>query len=247
MMRLLHDIRGMPFKNMLVPVIKGLFIMAGVAWIYFDSLWGLIPGAVTGFYVFAGAVDRMKEQIKREQLMEFKNMIISMQGALEAGKSMEHALIAAGKDMERMYGPDLRIVKEVALIEKKLELKQPFDLVMREFADRMHIEEISDFVDVLITVRRTGGNAVRIIKDTVDRIVEGIELSQELGVMVAAKQLEQMVMTYMPALIILFLRTTNPGFISKLYGNIAGMLFMTVMLGMNVLADHIGRKIVKIM
>ena len=84
------------------------------------------------------------------------------------------------------------------------------------------------------------------IKDTVEKLVSEIELRQELEVMVAAKKLEQQVMIYMPAFIIIFLRSTNRGFLDPLYGNIVGFSIMSVVLAVNVCADLLGKKIVDI-
>ena len=62
---------------------------------------------------------------------------------------------------------------------------------LKEFADRVQIREIYDFVEVISAVKKTGGNAIKIIKETVNRIVESIELGAELEVMIAAKKLEE--------------------------------------------------------
>ena len=62
--------------------------------------------------------------------------------------------------------------------------------------------------------------------------------------MVAARQLEQRIMTFMPAVIILLLRISSPGFMDMLFGNIFGVLIMSVAVALNILADFIGKRIV---
>ena len=60
------------------------------------------------------------------------------------------------------------------------------------------------------------------------------------------KEAEQMIMSLMPAGIILYLKLTSPGFLSVLYGNLFGMCAMTLCLGIYVLSYWLGRRIVDI-
>ena len=173
-------------------------------------------------------------------------MLIAMQSALEAGNSMERSLREAGEEMRQLYGDKSRIVRELVLIDKKLKLNISLEEALMEFADRVDIKEICDFVEVISAVKKTGGNAIKIIKDTVNRIVEVIELGAELEVMVASKKLEQQMMVFMPAVLILFLRVTSKGFLSPLYDTILGQIIMTVVLGINIFADYLGKRIVDI-
>ena len=60
------------------------------------------------------------------------------------------------------------------------------------------------------------------------------------------KKAEQMVMSLMPAGIIIYLKLTSPGFLSVLYGNPFGIAAMTVCLGIYGFSYWLGRKIVDI-
>ena len=53
-------------------------------------------------------------------------------------------------------------------------------------------------------------------------------------------------MVITPAVVILFLRVTSKGFLSPLYDTILGQIIMTVVLGINVFADYLGKRIVDI-
>ena len=100
---------------------------------------------------------------------------------------------------------------------------------------------------MISTIKRTGGNAVKVIKDTVERIISDIELREELATIVAAKRLELMIMVYMPAVLSLFLRITNKGFLDPLYKSVPGIIIMTILMLSNIGADYLGRRIVDIM
>ena len=227
-------------------LVWGMILAVGSAYVFYNSIYGLAAGLAVGIYGYNSAVKRAEARKEQRILDQFKNMIIAMQSALEAGNSMENSLMAAGRDLMKMYSEDTEMIVQIKLVERKLRLNVPFEKALRELADNIGYEEVRDFVNVITIIKRTGGNAIKVIKDTVEKLVSEIELRQELEVMVAAKKLEQQVMIYMPAFIILFLRMTNHGFLDPLYGNIVGYSIMSVVLIANVGADMLGKKIVDI-
>lgn len=227
-------------------VLAAIIIAVAVAYVFYESILGLIPGAVVGLYVMKVETSRLKRKRDMKRLIEFRGMLIAMQSSLEAGNSIERSLTAAKEEMRELYGDSSHIVRQLMLVERKMSLNVSLEEAMEEFANTYEIREIYDFAQVLSTIKKTGGNAIRIIGDTVTRLVEGIELNAELEVMVAAKKLEQQIMTFMPAGIIVFLRISNHGFLDPLYGNVMGVMIMTVVLGGNLLADYLGKRIVEI-
>ncbi|MBO4591859.1 MAG: type II secretion system F family protein [Eubacterium sp.] len=233
-------------RDHLVGILWALILTIGVAYIFYNSVFGIPVGIGVGIYGYRAEMKRAAVRKERKILDQFKNMIIAMQSALEAGNSMENALMSAGRDLKKMYSEDSEMLVQIRLVEKKLRLNVPFEKALNEMADNIEYEEVRDFVNVITIIKRTGGNAIKVIKDTVDKLVSEIELRQELEVMVAAKKLEQQVMIYMPAFIVLFLRTTNKGFMDPLYDSMVGAGIMTVVVVANVLADMLGKKIVNI-
>lgn len=231
------------YKN-ITSIIKALLVASGVAYIFYDSLWGMLAGIPVGLYVYCMDQISLKRKRKQQLLGEFKNMLNGLQGALEAGKSMEQALSAARKEMINMYGAKNEIARELGIAEKKIALNMSMEKVLNEFGEHFNIREIYDFTEVITTINKTGGNAIRIIKDTVSRIMDEIELSAEIEVITAARRLEQNVMIFVPSGIILILRLGNGEFMKPLYSNVIGVIIMTFILGMNVVADRLGKKIV---
>lgn len=223
-----------------------IVLTVGCAYIFYNSCLGLLFGALVGLYAYKAGVERIRTKREQRILGQFKSLIIAMQGALEAGNSIENSLISARRDLEKMYGEGTELARELRIFEKKLSLRLTTDQALKEFAETMELTEIKDFVEVISTIKRTGGNAIKVIKDTVDKLIAEIELREELEVMVASKKLEQQIMIYMPAFIILFLRTSNKGFLDPLYGNATGIVIMTVVLATNVGADFLGKKIIKV-
>ena len=58
-----------------------------------------------------------------------------------------------------------------------------------------------------------------------------IDVKKEIEATLAAKKAEQMIMSLMPAGIILYLQLTSPGFLEVLYGNAFGVCAMSALSG----------------
>ena len=86
----------------------------------------------------------------------------------------------------------------------------------------------------------------KVIQTSARMLGDKIEVKKEIEATLAAKKAEQMIMSLMPAGIILYLQLTSPGFLRVLYGNLFGICAMSVCLGVYVLSYWMGRRIVDI-
>ena len=118
--------------------------------------------------------------------------------------------------------------------------------VLWEFAERVQQEDARDFVTVFSVAKRTGGDSIAILKDTIRMIGEKMEVEREIQTILTAKKLEFQVMCVIPLGMVLYMRTAFPEFLSVLYGNAAGVMFMTVCLAIYGLAYQIGKKMIQI-
>ena len=222
----------------------GVIADIAVAAVFFDSLWGLIPGLAAGIYVYRIAMKRVRAKRKENMTAQFRTLLLSMLGTLEAGYALENAFFSAGEDCRRVYGERCEIGEALDKLRNRLSFNMSFEEALREMSSDFPIEEMKDFSVVVALAAGTGGNMIRIIRDTAEKIVSGIELKEELSTMIAARQLEQKIMTFMPAGIILLLRLSSPGFMDMLYGSPMGIAVMSAAVGLNILADYIGKRIV---
>ncbi len=214
-----------------------------VAYFFFNSIWGIIPGALIGVMTYRKIAGSWKEKERIKLLSDFGTLIETVAAALSSGMSLENAFIGAGKDLSSVYGKNEVIMKELTVIEKKLRMGLSLHGALYEFADKYDQEEIRDFAGVILSVRKTGGNVIKIIKKTSETITSRIELIEEMNVMVASKRLEQRIMTCMPFMIVVYLRISNPKYMLPLYGNIGGVIVMCAALAGVFLADYIGGKV----
>lgn len=196
---------------------------------------------------FLGYYRRILLERRRWQLtVQFKDAMESLVSALSAGYSLENSVREAAEDLKLMYSPEDIIRKEFDHMRRRIELKITVEELMKELGLRSGVEDIMMFSEILGTARRTGGNLVRIMRQTTSNIAEKIEMRREIETLVAGKKMEAVCMTAVPLLMILYLRIFSPGFLDPLYNNLMGGMVMTGALVVYGAAFHWGQKIMRI-
>lgn len=150
------------------------------------------------------------------------------------------------KDMERLYPPEADIVREFHYIESRKKVSVPVEELFLGLGERSGIEDIENFAAVFSTAKRSGGDMDKIIQTSARMLGDKIDVRKEIETTLSAKKAEQMIMSLMPAGIILYLQLTSPGFLEVLYGNPFGVCAMTVCLGIYGLSYWLGKRIVDI-
>jgi tight adherence protein B len=173
---------------------------------------------------------RLLQQKKQELCLQFKEAILSVAAALNAGYSVEHAWTEARTEMIQMYGEKALIVRELTQIQAHLSMNVPLEDLLEDLARRSDLEDVSSFCQVFCFAKRTGGNFIGIIRATAERIGEKIELQQQLVADLAARRLESQIMNVVPLVILLYMQLTSPGYFDILYGNLTGICIMSVCL-----------------
>ena len=75
---------------------------------------------------------------------------------------------------------------------------------------------------------------------------EKIDVEREITTLVSGKKLELKIMTMIPLGMVLYMKISFPEFLDVLYGNIAGVIIMSICLLVYVVAYELGRRIVEI-
>ena len=216
------------------------------AWLFYRSVWGMLLFPAAYLVCVKKYCALQKEKRKEQLLMEFKDAMQSASAALLAGYSVENAVSASARDLERMYPEDADIVKEFHYMESQIKVSVPVEELFRSLGERCGIEDMENFAAVFYTAKRTGGDMSGIIQTSARMLGDKIDVKKEIETTLAAKKAEQMVMSLMPAGIILYLKLTSPGFLGVLYGNPFGIAAMTLCLGIYGFSYWLGRKIVDI-
>ena len=87
---------------------------------------------------------------------------------------------------------------------------------------------------------------MEIIRNAVRQMGEKIDVEREITPLVSGKKLELKIMTMIPLGMVLYMKISFPEFLDVLYGNIAGVIIMSICLLVYVEANEMGRRIVEI-
>lgn len=201
-------------------IIGGIGLFA-VGYIFFQSV--LLSLILTG-----GAVLLPKQwsryllRRRREALnLHFKQALYSLSSSLAAGRSVENGFREAIEDLKLLY-PDGNndLIRELGIICTRMEYGQPIEEALQDFSNRAGMEDISNFADVFTTCKRSGGDLVEIVRRTSSIITEKLEISQEIGVMIAQKRFEAKAMLAAPILFLLFMEMSSPDYMQPLHNGV---------------------------
>ncbi|WP_010248081.1 type II secretion system F family protein [Acetivibrio cellulolyticus] len=218
-----------------------------IAYIFYQNC---IISLVVSFVALLYPKIRNKEIIekrKNELNLQFRDMLYSLSSSLSAGKSIESSFKEVLKDLSIIY-PDSNsfIIKEVEYIVRKIEMNETIESALEDFAARSHLEDIENFVDVLQTSKRTGGNIVDIIKNSSNIISDKIEVKEEIDTLLASRKFEQKILALMPVMLILFLSLSTGDYMYPVFHDLRGRLVMTLSLALIIIAYFISKKIMNI-
>lgn len=226
--------------------VQGAGICLLVNYLCYQTLWVfllMLPIPI----LFMKWKKKMLIQKRRSQLgYQFKDALHSLSVALNTGYSMENAIGECVRDLRNIYESQSPILLEFAFIQSQLKVSVPVEKLLLDLGRRSQIEDIQNFASIYAIAKRSGGNLKKILQKTARMTEEKITVRQEIAASVAARKMDQSVMSIVPCGIILYMHMTSPGFLDGLYGNPAGAAVMTVCLFIYLSAYRMGRKIVEI-
>lgn len=223
-----------------------LFLLLLNAWLYYRSPVAAVVMTPVGVIYYRM---QMKVLIKKKQqvfLLEFKEMIQSLAAGLNTGYSIENAMRETQKELQIIYPKEAVISKELAVMTRKLHIRMPMEQIFDEFARRVDMEDVRNFSVVFTAAKKSGGDMIAIIQNTVVQISGKIDVKREIDTLLAAKKYEFKIMSVIPYAIIAYMQLSFPEFMSYLYGNVIGIGVMTICLGIYAGAYVLGAKIVDI-
>lgn len=227
-------------------VFKGFLISSVLAILFYKSIvLVLVFAPFGGIYLKYREKDLAKKR-KWEFNQQFKQGIMALSAALNAGYSIENAFFEATKDLALIYEEDADIMQEFSWITKQIAMNETVEDCLAELAVRSGIEDVENFSEIFQTAKRTGGDLIKIIQQTGKNIRERIEIQREMETVIAQKKMEANIMSIVPLGIILYMWVASPGFLEPLYHNVFGCMLMTIALVVYMLSYLLMKKIVDI-
>ncbi len=155
-------------------------------------------------------------------------------------------LSGGSEGAEKIYEQDAFILKEFRYLVGQIGLNRTVEALLMELGKRSHVEDIQNFAEVFYTAKRTGGDLLAIIRNTVSEIQQKQETRQEIATSLSGKVMEQNMMSVIPLLILGYVKLTSPGFLDAMYGNWVGIVIMSICFIVYLTAYFWGRKIIDI-
>lgn len=233
------------WKNEKKDLITGILYIMMIAWLFYDRVVCMI--FLSPFLFVWMRKQRFRREYKKKEMLrkEFREMMISMGNSLSAGYSIENSLKTARSDL-LMYQDDSMLAKELYLLINHLKMNEPVDKLLLEMAERVELEELHQFAQIISIAKKSGGNLIEIIANTIEHLSQAIQIKEEIETMTAAKQMEKKIMSVMPYFILFYVRSTNPGYFDILYKSFAGILIATISLLCLWVADSWAERVTEI-
>ncbi|MCI7492299.1 MAG: type II secretion system F family protein [Lachnobacterium sp.] len=217
-------------KEAAIVILESIAISVLISKLFFDSFWGMTASPAILLIMWKKTIEQKLEERNKKVAMEFQTMLKNVSSSLLAGFSLENAFVEAEKELKQMYGEKSYMFLELQNINKKVGMNTPLEEPLEDLAERTGMEDIYNFIDILSFAKRAGGNFVEIIDNTINKMWAKYETAREIDVAISAKKLEQKVMSVIPVVLLAYMKLTSAEYMSVLYGNVAGVLFMTVCL-----------------
>lgn len=233
-------------RKQLLFLLKGVLLVSILGYLFYESIWGIV---ILVPFIFLIYTREKRAEQKRQMLVfnkQFLDALTGITSALSVGYSLENSMSEALKELRCVYSEEDLIVKEFQKIVQQVQLNRAVEQVFYDFAIRSGIEDILNFAWILYTVKRTGGDLLKVARATSQNIRDKIEVSQEIQTVVTSKRLESNIMNLVPAGIIAYLKVGCKGFLDPLYHNRAGVFVMTAVLVGYFVAYIVSCKLVQI-
>lgn len=216
-----------------------------IGMLFYDSILLSLLLSVVGS--FLAVRDRGSFVKTRQKLLaaQFEQALQSISSNLFAGKSIENAIASAALDLRLMYsGQSPYLVDELERVKRMLEHGIPIEQALDDFGKRLHIADITDWIDVFRTSKRSGGDLLAVMRHTSRAISEKMDLERELAVMIAGKRFESNVLSVVPLLLLAGLKLGSPDYMAPLYDG-TGRIVMTGALLAFVFSFYITRRFMR--
>ncbi len=234
------------FKERVWGILEGILLNAVISILFYDSFLAMLPGILLTVLYLKEKKRQLGQKRMHQMRLELKEFLNALIAALQTGRSMENAFLEGLKDTAAYVEKDTVFILEMKRICAGLSVGESLEKLLGEFSRRSHLEELEYFAEVFSIGKRSGGNMISIMRNTIRMIQERMDAEEEIYTVVAEKQLEFHLMCVIPLAMIVYLRMGAGNLIGCLYGNLTGIVVMTLCLGIYGGCYLYGKRLLKI-
>ena len=229
-----------PAKLMLQTAVLalGTFVVV-LLFFHGNTVLALMTGVGAGF-VPAAVVAFLRSRRLKQFEAHFPEAIDLLARALRAGHAFTTGMEMVGKELPEPVAGEFRAVFE----------EQNFGLPLRDamlnLAERVPLVDVKFFVTALLIQKETGGNLAEILDKLSHVVRERFRIQGEVRIRTAQGRLTAMILIGLPPMMVVLLKTLNPGYINLLFTDPWGPYFLGVAAVLQVIGSIIIWKIVQI-
>ena len=238
-----QDIRR---RDYLLATLVGVLAILMISYLFYGTCLCAILLSPYLIYFLKSWEKQWIEKRKNMFQLQFKEAVQALATALNVGYSVENAMREVLKDLQVIYKKDELIIREFRYMVRQLDVNFTIEKVLQEFSERTKEEDVQTFVTIFVMAKRSGGDMIGIIRNTVQQMSEKADIRREIGTIIASKKLEFKVMSAIPFGMIGYMKFSFSEFMGILYGNVAGVVIMTICFLGYVIAYEVGKRIVEI-
>lgn len=217
-----------PKRQLFVNVFIIMVSIFGIAKVFYNSFVAGIILLPLSIPLILKRKKKILENRKKKMESQFKDMLISMADAMEAGYSVENAIKESYRDLLSIYGYDSDICIELRLIISRLKFNISVEMIIESFAERTNLDNAKMFSQVFSVAKRTGGNMTWVMKDVANNIKQKELVKEEIDIVISSKKYEQKIMMVIPIFLMLYVSVASPGFLDVMYCTWQGRIIMTI-------------------
>ncbi|BBF44551.1 Flp pilus assembly protein TadB [Lachnospiraceae bacterium KM106-2] len=233
-------------KELVLNLTISLAITSFLAEIFYRSLIAVILLSPVSVIILKYRKKQLKEKRLWELNLEFREAINCLSSSLASGYSIENSFSRSVQDLRLLYEEDCMIIREFEYIIYQLQTNITIEAALSQFAERTELEDINNFTEVFVTAKRTGGDIIKIIQSTSKNIGDKIDVKRNVITLITSKKLEANIMSIVPIGIILYMWLSMPGFLDPMYHNILGIIVMTIVMIVYMIAYFWGQRLMNI-
>jgi tight adherence protein B len=223
-----YSVYVMSPRERLLSISAAAILLLIIGYIFYKNLIIAIILALAALYFPKIRTQQLLNKRKEQLTVQFKQALYSLGSSLSAGRSVENAFRAVADDLKMLFSdPDTYIIREFDTINRRVENGEPIENALLDFSQRADIEDITNFVDVFVTCKRTGGNLAEIVRRTSGIIGDKIQTQQDISVMMAQKRFEAKALLIAPIAIVAVTAWSSPDYMAPLYRLGIGTVIMT--------------------
>ncbi len=223
-----YHLSGSELRDYFLKSFLALFLCGYV--FYGNIAAAIVAGAlsVTGLKTYRKS---LANQRKSELRLQFKDLLYSVSSSVSSGRHLNEALEDSEGAVALIHGSESILaieIRNMCRVMKDTNCSE--DIVLTDLSKRSGVREISDFTDVCLTCKYTGGDLTRMISKAVYLLSQNIELQKEKDVMLSQKKLESRILAVMPVAVTALINLTSSDYLAMMYSTFTGRVIMTVAL-----------------